>query len=464
MCAQQSSNFENPMPRYARPSSQDVDSLRVPAETKELLKRLLALTDRSVHVSRSDSSKVRPVWTFTLSPRFRECQVAVALNGEKVSLYVKSKSPLGLDIRDELSNVVKIEQQYPNPAARKPPSFFGIQGVAPNLQPDPNNPLLRISPRPGHALAALNIVLGSSGTSSAVTRQHANPAAEDMVVSNGGNESTTPANTNLDLRHEDRQTKLNGDGRKESFIKNRQYTRAEIRRILGVKGTKGGKWDTGHVSHNGEHYVFCNIAISGRTGHNYDNRFDGDDLIWHPRNSATLAQPVFARLVSGDEPVQVFFRSADHDPFTYAGRGQPVLERNEPPIEVRWRFPDDKSFPEDIADLSGVIEGAKRQITVNAYERDPTAKPRCIKKWGTICVVCDFDFSAVYGELGEGFIHVHHLTPIHTVGKAYELNPEEDLRPVCPNCHAILHRRKLTLSIEELRQRLNLRFSAAFHR
>jgi hypothetical protein len=118
-----------------------------------------------------------------------------------------------------------------------------------------------------------------------------------------------------------------------------------------------------------------------------------------------------------------------------------------------------QSFPEDIGDPSGVIEGAKKQIVVNAYERDATAKPRCIKRWGCVCVVCAFDFHAVYGDLGKGFIHVHHLKPIHTIGEEYVLDPENDLRPVCPNCHAMLHRKKDVLSIEELVGLLKLRFS-----
>ncbi|MBU7575481.1 MAG: HNH endonuclease [Hydrogenophaga sp.] len=118
-----------------------------------------------------------------------------------------------------------------------------------------------------------------------------------------------------------------------------------------------------------------------------------------------------------------------------------------------------QTFPEDIGDLPGVIEGAKKQIVVNAYERDSTAKLRCIKRWDCVCFVCKFDFHAVYGDLGKGFIHVHHLKPIHTIGEEYVLDPENDLRPVCPNCHAMLHRKKDVLSIEELVGLLKLRFS-----
>ncbi|MBY4733805.1 HNH endonuclease [Cupriavidus pauculus] len=114
---------------------------------------------------------------------------------------------------------------------------------------------------------------------------------------------------------------------------------------------------------------------------------------------------------------------------------------------------------EELDPESGVTEGAKRQITVNAYERDPSAKPRCIKRWGTSCIVCGFNFGAVYGELGSGFIHVHHLKPLHTIGEEYVLDPENDLRPVCPNCHSMLHRTKETMSIEELKAQMKLTFA-----
>lgn len=130
-------------------------------------------------------------------------------------------------------------------------------------------------------------------------------------------------------------------------------------------------------------------------------------------------------------------------------RMRPVLLRCLRDLIAELRTP--ITLPEEVLVSATLIEGAKRQIIVNAYERDPAAKPRCLKRWGTSCIVCGFSFGAAYGQLGEGYIHVHHLRPLSTIGDAYELNPEEDLRPVCPNCHAMLHRREPVLSIEELR-------------
>jgi predicted HNH restriction endonuclease len=97
------------------------------------------------------------------------------------------------------------------------------------------------------------------------------------------------------------------------------------------------------------------------------------------------------------------------------------------------------------------IEGAKQRITVNTYERNPAARRRCLEHYGTKRAVGTFDFEARYGDLGKGFIHVHHLRPLAAQGKEYELDPIDDLRPVCLNCHAMIHARPIAVSIEELR-------------
>jgi 5-methylcytosine-specific restriction protein A len=108
------------------------------------------------------------------------------------------------------------------------------------------------------------------------------------------------------------------------------------------------------------------------------------------------------------------------------------------------------TLPEEIAVPSHYYEGATRQIFVNAYERNPRARKACIDHFGHTCSVCGFDFESFYGEIGTNFIHVHHLVPVSEIGSEYSINPIRDLRPVCPNCHAMLHRNSSVLSIEEL--------------
>ena len=113
------------------------------------------------------------------------------------------------------------------------------------------------------------------------------------------------------------------------------------------------------------------------------------------------------------------------------------------------------STTEEIPDNNTYYEGSVQQITVNTYERNAKARKSCIEYYGTSCFVCGFDFSKVYGELGDGFIHVHHLYPVSEIKHEYQVNPINDLRPVCPNCHAMIHRRIPPLSINQLQDVLN---------
>ncbi|HVT30494.1 MAG TPA: hypothetical protein VHE81_20965 [Lacipirellulaceae bacterium] len=112
------------------------------------------------------------------------------------------------------------------------------------------------------------------------------------------------------------------------------------------------------------------------------------------------------------------------------------------------------TLPEEVPAEGTYVEGAVRTITVNAYERDQQARRSCIKAHGHICSVCKFDFGARYGPTAEGYIHVHHLRPLSKVRQAHAVDPVHDLRPVCPNCHAVLHLSGKCRTIEEVQKLL----------
>ena len=102
-------------------------------------------------------------------------------------------------------------------------------------------------------------------------------------------------------------------------------------------------------------------------------------------------------------------------------------------------------------------EGTPNLVTFTKYERNPFARKVCLQHYGYSCAACDFNFEKVYGDIGKDFIHVHHLTPVAKVGKQYLVDPVNDLRPVCPNCHAMIHKRKEAISVEELKSLLQQR-------
>lgn len=112
------------------------------------------------------------------------------------------------------------------------------------------------------------------------------------------------------------------------------------------------------------------------------------------------------------------------------------------------------TLPEEILTPERYWEGALRRIFVNAYERDPRARQACLQHHGNSCSICGFDFEETFGEIGKGFIHVHHLRQLSEIGKAYAVDPLHDLMPVCPNCHAMLHKQVPAYSIDELKVRV----------
>jgi 5-methylcytosine-specific restriction protein A len=98
-----------------------------------------------------------------------------------------------------------------------------------------------------------------------------------------------------------------------------------------------------------------------------------------------------------------------------------------------------------------LVEGEASDIVLNKYERSKVARDQCVLYHGTKCMVCGIDFKSMYGDIGQGFIHIHHIIPISKQRGAYEVDPINDLVPLCPNCHAMAHRRTPPVSIEELR-------------
>ncbi|MBI5417830.1 HNH endonuclease [Candidatus Poribacteria bacterium] len=101
------------------------------------------------------------------------------------------------------------------------------------------------------------------------------------------------------------------------------------------------------------------------------------------------------------------------------------------------------------------IEGRRTKVENTYYERNIKARKKCIEHYGFICKICGFDFSKAYGEIGKGYIEVHHLVPIHEKKIEYHINPINDLIPVCSNCHSIIHRKNPPYCEEEIKDIIN---------
>ncbi|EST37723.1 hypothetical protein N566_11535 [Streptomycetaceae bacterium MP113-05] len=82
-------------------------------------------------------------------------------------------------------------------------------------------------------------------------------------------------------------------------------------------------------------------------------------------------------------------------------------------------------------------------------ERDPRLRRRkiaAVRASGAplSCAVCDFDFGSTYGELGEGYVEVHHVVPLRLTAET--VTTLDDLALLCANCHRMCHR---SLSVKQ---------------
>ncbi len=117
---------------------------------------------------------------------------------------------------------------------------------------------------------------------------------------------------------------------------------------------------------------------------------------------------------------------------------------------LNWGTYDDL-YPEEERLSFITVEGKKKTVKTSQYERDPKLRRACLEKYGTRCAICGFDAAATYGEDFKGKIHVHHIVPLNKTGE--RKITENDLIPVCPNCHMILHSKGggSVYSIEEVK-------------
>lgn len=98
----------------------------------------------------------------------------------------------------------------------------------------------------------------------------------------------------------------------------------------------------------------------------------------------------------------------------------------------------------------GYSEGTPSRIATNRYERDRRNRAAAIAIHGSSCKACGFDFGKRYGAVASGYIDVHHVTPLSQLGPDYIIDPKLDLIPLCPNCHAVAHRRNPPYTIDEI--------------
>ncbi|MCH4826645.1 HNH endonuclease [Planococcus halocryophilus] len=244
---------------------------------------------------------------------------------------------------------------------------------------------------------------------------------------------------------------------KFNFISNEEYSRKEVKAIINhpEPDSVGGIWGTGYAPFEDAYFLFANLGMAGRTGHNYSNVLTQNSLYWFSKGTSSIHTPSMVKMMSGDNEVYIFTREdSGNVKFKFQGLGYVKDFEDAKPAHIVWgltRSLSDIPRGFESEKRKRFIEGARTEATTTRYERNPLARKACLDYYGYNCLVCEMDFEQQYGEIGQKFIHVHHEIEISAIGEEYEIDPINDLKPVCPNCHAMLHKSRPAFTIEELK-------------
>lgn len=177
-----------------------------------------------------------------------------------------------------------------------------------------------------------------------------------------------------------------------------------------------------------------------------DNHWSGEK-----GRSCLYADIEFDVLVSpfSDEilPLEILKSEFPAYKWTPQASGQSIPETIASQLEKMWSG---QLAPRNIKQRP-LWEGAMWRVVSNRRERNPFARQKCINHYGLNCAICGFNFQKIYGDIGEDVIHVHHLEPLGLAKGKRKVDPIRDLRPVCANCHLIIHKRKEPYTIQEMK-------------
>jgi len=133
-------------------------------------------------------------------------------------------------------------------------------------------------------------------------------------------------------------------------------------------------------------------------------------------------------------------------------------------LEIVQKSTEDRRTIEIFDESIMIQEGMKKIVETSVYERSSKLRQIAIeyftKEDDIICEACNFSFKKFYGNIGKGYIEIHHVKPV------FKYQDEEldktietalvNVVPVCSNCHRMIHRNwknplKIDFLIENIR-------------
>jgi 5-methylcytosine-specific restriction protein A len=107
--------------------------------------------------------------------------------------------------------------------------------------------------------------------------------------------------------------------------------------------------------------------------------------------------------------------------------------------ELLLKFLADSSKQHDRERVSFDKDGKLVRRMLSSRERNPKIRKAALAKYGRKCMVCGFDFAAVYGDWARDCVQVHHLHMIAASPDMGRVTMLDDVIVLCANCHCAIH-------------------------
>ncbi|MEQ1637815.1 MAG: HNH endonuclease [Methylococcales bacterium] len=178
---------------------------------------------------------------------------------------------------------------------------------------------------------------------------------------------------------------------------------------------------------------------------------------WDDQKKSAIYTDILFKALSEEPIFSLSYLQNNHPTFSWTPQSSGISIPNQIAEELFLLIQNNLKFsfqPLEEQSIKEYAEGRPKIVTNKTYDRSSAARQDCIEYYGYSCRVCGFNFEEKYGAFGMQYIEVHHLKQMSDINNEYSINPIRDLRPVCANCHRMLHKTRPPLSIEELKKHL----------
>lgn len=238
----------------------------------------------------------------------------------------------------------------------------------------------------------------------------------------------------------------------------KNYSRNEIANLL---STSDSNLNNGVFKPKGKSFVLIFVTenkTKDRTP--YKDFLEGDILEWDGQLKGRTDDLVIHHLSLDLDLILMYRLSRNQRPdhsFICFGRLEYIKHEGSNPSHFYLRLVDANAIGNPLDDRE-MLEpflriGAEGKITesiVRRFERNQKLREVAIELRGSTCELCSFDFKKVYGKIGEGFVEVHHITPLSEIREEHKTDASIDLIVLCSNCHSMIHREKPAMRPEKL--------------